>query len=104
MLKYEPSQRISAKMSLSHPYFTGVCKQRPPQIFKWEKVLILPTLPVKVMCSNTWLWYTKKCMQDTCSHFTFNVFIGKADVAKTSLAPVIIIFIFLKNEILPLII
>ncbi|XP_052718148.1 cyclin-dependent kinase 2-like [Crassostrea angulata] len=34
MLKYEPSQRISAKKSLTHPYFNGVCKQRPPQIFK----------------------------------------------------------------------
>ncbi|KAL5010336.1 hypothetical protein ScPMuIL_012641 [Solemya velum] len=34
MLKYEPSQRISAKSSLSHPYFAGVYKQRPPQIVK----------------------------------------------------------------------
>ncbi|XP_060081900.1 cyclin-dependent kinase 2-like [Ylistrum balloti] len=34
MLKYEPSQRISAKSALLHPYFSGVCKQRPPQILK----------------------------------------------------------------------
>ncbi|XP_063423120.1 cyclin-dependent kinase 2-like [Mytilus trossulus] len=34
MLKYEPSQRISAKAALTHPYFNNVCKQRPPQILK----------------------------------------------------------------------
>jgi hypothetical protein len=34
MLKYEPSQRISAKAALTHPYFSNVCKQRPPQIMK----------------------------------------------------------------------
>ena len=34
MLKYEPSQRISAKAALTHPYFSNVCKQRPPQILK----------------------------------------------------------------------
>ncbi|KAJ8306821.1 hypothetical protein KUTeg_014905 [Tegillarca granosa] len=34
MLKYEPSQRVSAKSALTHPYFSGVCKQRPPQVSK----------------------------------------------------------------------
>lgn len=29
MLKYEPSQRISAKSALVHPYFSGITKQRP---------------------------------------------------------------------------
>ena len=29
MLKYEPSQRISAKSALVHPYFSGMTKQRP---------------------------------------------------------------------------
>ncbi|KAL3837227.1 hypothetical protein ACJMK2_022597 [Sinanodonta woodiana] len=32
MLKYEPSQRISAKAALSHPFFHDVFKQRPPQM------------------------------------------------------------------------
>ncbi|GFR96873.1 cyclin-dependent kinase 2 [Elysia marginata] len=29
MLTYEPSRRISAKVSLIHPYFIGVCRQTP---------------------------------------------------------------------------
>ena len=35
MMKYEPSQRISAKTALTHSYFSGVANNRPVPYIKW---------------------------------------------------------------------
>ncbi|WAR05302.1 CDK2-like protein [Mya arenaria] len=34
MMKYEPSQRVSAKTALSHPYFSGVVRDKPAPFIK----------------------------------------------------------------------
>ena len=64
MMKYEPSQRISAKTALTHSYFSGVANNRPVPYIKW---------------TNTSQWLLSQ--QTTEEYLCFTHFIKWADSA-----------------------